>query len=191
MHLPGVPRVKVLFRILPTALLAWGSGGTNAVAADDKETDWPVYLGGKERNLYSSLQQINRDNVSKLEVAWTYETGDKGEYQANNLIVDGVLYTPSPSRKVIALDAATGKELWKWDPAKERSGKGSPRQRGLVYWQNDTGAERRLFTAVGGYLFALDPKTGDVIRSFGENGSINLGSGLNTPGVVYKNTVIV
>ena len=84
-----------------------------------KDFDWPVYLGGKERNLFSPLQQINRQNVSKLEVAWTYETGEKGEYQANNLVVNGILYTPSQTRKVIALDAATGKELWKWDPAKE------------------------------------------------------------------------
>src|SRR5205814_9272089 len=68
--------------------------------------------------------------------------------------------------------------FWKWDPVTERSGKGAPRQRGLVYWQNDTGGERRLFTGVGGFLFALDAKTGEVVRSFGENGSINLGSGL-------------
>jgi quinoprotein glucose dehydrogenase len=162
-----------------------------APGADPQNADWPAYLGGKERSLYSPLQQINRDNIPKLEVAWTYETGDKGEYQANNLIVDGVLFTPSPTRKVIALDAATGRELWKWDPATERSGKGAARQRGLVYWQNETGGERRLFTGVGGFLFALDAKTGEVIRSFGENGSVDLGSGLNTPGVAYKDLLIL
>ncbi len=159
--------------------------------AEPNNVDWPAYLGGKERSLYSPLQQINRGNIPKLEVAWTYETGDKGEYQANNLIVDGVLFTASPTRKVIALDAATGRELWKWNPATERSGKGVPRQRGLVYWQSDTGGERRLFTGVGGYLFALDAKTGEVIRSFGENGSVNLNSGLNTPGVIYKDLLIL
>ena len=156
-----------------------------------KDLDWPVYLGGKERNLYSPLQQINRENVSKLEVAWTYETGEKGEYQANNLIVDGILYTPSQTRKVIALDAATGKELWKWDPATERSGQGRGRQRGLAYWQNETGGERRLFTGVSGFLFALDPKSGKVIRAFGENGSINLGSGLNVPGIIHGDLLIL
>lgn len=162
-----------------------------AQAADLKNADWPEYLGGKERNLYSPLQQINRSNASQLQVAWTYDTGEKGEYQANNLIIDGVLYTPSQSRKVIALEAATGRELWKWDPATERSGKGSPRQRGLMYWQNPDRGERRLFTGVSGYLFALDAKTGEVIRSFGENGSINLESGLNTPGVTYQDLLIV
>jgi quinoprotein glucose dehydrogenase len=181
------------FVALLALVLFIGSGAPKEIAwaAEPQNADWPVYLGGKGRNLYSSLAHINRDNVSQLEVAWTFETGDKGEYQANNLIVDGVLYTPSPSRKVIALGAATGKEIWTWDPAKERSGKGAPRQRGLVYWQNETGGERRLFTGVGGFLFALDAKTGEVIREFGENGTVDLHSGLNTPGVIYKDLLIL
>ena len=159
--------------------------------AHGEDADWPVYLGGKGRDLYSSLEQINRENVSQLEVAWTYETGDAAEYQANNLIVDGVLYTATPTRKVIALNAATGEELWKWDPANEHTGPGRARQRGLVYWENENGGEQRLFTAVKGFLFALDPKTGETIRGFGENGSINLGSGLNTPGVTWQDVLIV
>ena len=163
-----------------------------AFAADAKENaDWRVYLGGKERNLYSSLKQINRDNVAELQVAWSYETGDKAEYQANNLIVDGILYTPTPGRKVVALDAATRAVRWTWDPAKEGPGRGRARQRGLVYWENEEGGERRLFTAVAGILFALDPASGKVIKDFGEEGSIKLGSGLNTPGVTYKDLLIV
>lgn len=172
-------------------LIACGAIGSAALGAESSNADWSEYLGGKGRNLYSPLSHINRDNVSQLEVAWTFETGDKGEYQANNLIVDGVLYTASPSRKVIALDAATGKQLWAWDPVSERSGKGAPRQRGLVYWRNEEGGEQRLFTGVGGFLFALDAKTGEPIREFGENGSINLESGLNTPGVIYQDLLIV
>ncbi|MFT4548378.1 MAG: quinoprotein glucose dehydrogenase [Verrucomicrobiales bacterium] len=159
------------------------------VAAEN--VDWPVYLGGKERNLYSPVDQINRENVSKLEVAWTFESGERGEYQANNLIVGGVLFTPTQSRKVVALDAATGRGIWTWDPAGERSGKGRGRQRGLVFWKSESGGEQRLLTAVGGFLFAIDPKSGETIRGFGENGSISLGSGLNTPGVVYKDLLIV
>ncbi len=185
MHLPRA------FHSLLFACAVWNLAVLPAAGAAPENADWPAYLGGKERNLYSPLEQIDRGNVGQLEVAWTYDTGDKGEYQANNLIVDGVLYTASPARRVIALDAATGKELWKWDPAKERSGKGPARQRGLVYWKSETGTEARLFTGVGGFLFALDAKTGEVIRSFGENGSVNLGSGLNTPGVIYKDMLIL
>jgi len=83
--------------------------GTPA-AASPADVDWTTYLGDKGRSLYSPLQQINSSNVAQLKVAWTYDSGDKGEYQANNLIVAGVLYTASPSRKLIALDAATGRQ---------------------------------------------------------------------------------
>ncbi len=143
----------------------------------------------------------NRGNVAQLEMAWSFDTGEKGEYQANNLIIGGVLYTPTPSRKVIALDAATGRELWRWDPAATPAGVGGRRQRGLIFWQNESGGEQRLFTAVGNFLFALDPKTGRPISGFGESGAIQLGQGLdvegtprvglNTPGVVYKDTMII
>ena len=156
-----------------------------------QDADWAEYLGGKERNLYSSLEQIHRGNISELKVAWTYDTENSAEYQANNLIVGGVVYTPTATRKVVALDAATGKRLWQWDPANEHTGAGSPRQRGLVYWENDSGEEQRLFTGVNGFLFAVDPKTGETIREFGEKGSISLGSGLNTPGVTYNDLLIV
>lgn len=197
MSLSFSPRIASL----QFALIGLSFFSLTAFGASPPNTDWSTYLGGKERNLYSSLQQINRTNITQLEVAWIYETGDKGEYQANNLIIDGVLYTPSPTRKIIALNAATGRELWKWDPSQECSEAGRSRQRGLVYWRNEIGGEQRLFTAVGKYLFALDIKTGTVIRSFGENGSIHLGSGLdtqgtpnvrlNTPGIIYKDLLIL
>src|SRR5687767_13811516 len=97
--------------------------------------DWRVYLGDTASTHYSTLNQIHKGNVANLQVAWTYETGDKGEFQTNNLIIDGVLYTASPSRNVIALNAATGKELWRFDPTKERQDIVGNRQRGLVYWE--------------------------------------------------------
>jgi quinoprotein glucose dehydrogenase len=163
----------------------------SSVADDSQNTGWPVYLGGKERNLYSPLSQINRETVSKLELAWTYDTGGHGEYQANNLIIDGVLYTPTASRVIVALDAATGRELWKWDPEKELAIKGRGRQRGLAYWQNAAGGEKRLFTGVGGFLIAIDKETGKTIQDFGNAGAVTLNSGLNTPGVIYKDLLIL
>ena len=100
--------------------------------ANAQNADWPIYLGGKERNLYSSLDQISKDNATQLEVAWTYETGVDAEYQANNLIIDGVLYTPTQTRKIVARNAATGEEIWVWDPADEHTGAGRARQRGFA-----------------------------------------------------------
>lgn len=180
------------------AVLACLASVSVLAAAD---ADWRTYLGGPQRNLYSPLRQIDRTNVARLAVAWTYDTGEKGEYQANNLVVDGILYSPTPSRRIVALDAATGRERWVWDPAATIAGAGGRRQRGLVYWKSGDGTDRRLFTAVGNFLFALDPRTGQVIPGFGESGAINLGAGLdtdnvprvglNTPGVIYKDLLII
>ena len=159
---PTQPLVKMTYRDT-TPGAGKGEGfrviAVNTAGLRSDEYDWPVYLGGKQRNLYSPLTQINRDNVSRLKVAWTYDTGDKAEYQANNLVVRGVLYTPTQSRKVVALDAATGEVQWIWDPAKEKGiGKGPARQRGLVYWENAQGGQRRIFTGVRNRLIALDPR---------------------------------
>ena len=191
------------FRHSALSFLAVFTSATPLVraSAPPANVGWATYLGDTHRSLYSPLHQINRVNVGQLQVAWTYDTGEKGEYQCNNLVVAGVLYTATQSRRVIALDAATGREIWKWDPARERSAAGGRRQRGLVYWKNESGGEQRLFTASGNYLFALDPHTGQLIPSFGDQGAIQLGSGLdtentprvglNTPGVTYKDTLII
>jgi quinoprotein glucose dehydrogenase len=199
MH-PAAPSCFRLSYPLTLSILCFAASLAGATSPG-VNVDWATYLGDKGRSLYSPLQQINRDNVAQLQVAWTYDTGEKAEYQCNNLVVAGVLYTATSSRRVIALDAATGRELWKWDPASERGGAGGRRQRGLVYWKNESEGEDRLFTAVGNYLFALNPKTGQLIRSFGDNGAIQLGSdldtegtprvGLNTPGVIFKDTLII
>jgi quinoprotein glucose dehydrogenase len=161
--------------------------------------DWRTYLGDNGTTHYSRLDQIDVKNVSRLQVAWTFDTGDKGEFQTNNLIVGGVLYTASPSRKLIALDAASGKEIWRFDPLTERADLVGNRQRGLAYWAN--GDDRRIFTSAGTWLYAVDARTGRVIRTFGDNGSIHLGRGLglggtpaarlNTPGSIYKDLLIV
>ena len=76
----------------------WPSTRTSASAAN---ADWSTYLGDKGRSLYSPLRQINRENVTQLQVAWTYDTGDKGEYQANNLIIKGVLYVPCDDTRIL------------------------------------------------------------------------------------------
>jgi quinoprotein glucose dehydrogenase len=161
--------------------------------------DWRAYLGDEANSHYSPLDQIHRGNVRRLQVAWTYDTGDKGEFQANNLIIDGVLYTASPSRNVIALNAATGKEIWKFDPTKEREGIAGNRQRGVMYWES--GDDRRIFTSAGTWLYALDARNGRLGRSFGANGSIHLGQGMGlegtpttrmtTPGVIYDDLLII
>src|SRR5262245_18334576 len=145
------------------------------VLASDGQRDWPAYGGGNDQTHYSALNQINRDNVGKLQVAWTFDTGDAfpgSEMQCNPLIVDGRLYATTPKMRVIALDAATGKLVWAFDPNEGNKIQGKVRNRGLAYWTD--GREKRLFVAARQYLYCLDASTGKPVPSFGGLGRIDL-----------------
>ena len=172
------------------------TGGTSAV-------DWPVTGGERGNSRYSALDQINTTNVAQLRVAWIYHTGDlpangSGEIQATPIVVAGVLYTTTPALAVIALRAERGTLLWKFDPFARRE-RASHVNRGVVYW-TDGGDRRILFTA-GRRLYALDARTGRPIPTFGDSGSVDLGTGLSraigdaylvatSPGVIYKDLLI-
>ena len=161
-----------------------------------EQHDWAVYGGSPEKDHYSSLAQINRKNVKQLAVAWTFDTDETGGLQTSPLEVEGVLYGITPTQRVFALDAATGKLLWKFDSRI----KGTQPDRGLAYWGD--GKERRILVGVMNFLYALDARTGTPVSSFGENGRIDLREGLGrdpatqsiyltTPGVIYKDLIIV
>jgi quinoprotein glucose dehydrogenase len=177
-----------------TLALALGLGITGSSAASAQQ-DWPAY-GGHDGTHYSSLSQINRDNVKNLAVAWKYDTGEKGGIEATPIIVGKVLYATTPRRSVIALDAATGKLIWKFDFDLP----GFVLTRGVSYWTD--GHQSRILAGARNYLYALDATTGKVIPSFGENGRIDLRKGLRepyeaqsvsltTPGSIYKDLIIV
>jgi len=166
------------------------------VGAGQSTTGWPVYNGGPDGDHYSRLRQINRANVSRLKVAWSFDTGEKGGIQDNPLIVGRTLYVYTPTQKVVALDAATGKLKWKFD-----SGiKGTQPARGVAYWTD--GKRARIFAGVMNFLYCLDAATGKPVASFGESGRIDLRKelrgdyekqsiALTTPGIVYKDLIIV
>jgi quinoprotein glucose dehydrogenase len=164
------------------------------------QTDWRVYNGGPDGDHYSKLTQINRNNVQQLKLAWRYDTGEKGGMQTNPLIVGRTLYGYTPTQKVIALDAATGKLRWKFDSGIS----GTQPARGMAYWADPGrgGKHGRLFAGVMNYLYCLDPQTGKPIESFGENGRIDLRKdlgrdyetqsiALTTPGIIFKDMIIV
>jgi quinoprotein glucose dehydrogenase len=161
-----------------------------------QNVDWPVYNGGRDGDHYSQLKQINRENVAQLKEAWTFDTGEKGGIEVNPLIVGRLLYAATPTQKIIALDAATGKLIWKFDSGIV----GQQPDRGMTWWTD--GKERRLFAGVMNFLYCLDPDTGKPIATFGEDGRIDLRKGLRepyeeqsialtTPGIVYKDLIIV
>ena len=187
-------RIKCL--VFSQAILMLFGAALDAHAQQPRNVDWPVYGGQSAGDHYSPLTQINRQNVAGLRVAWTYDSGEKGGLETSPLVVGGTLYAVTPSQKVVALDAATGRLLWKFD-AKIAS---SQPQRGLSYWTD--GRQSRLFAAVTNFLYALDPVTGEPIPDFGENGKIDLRKNLRgdytqqsialtSPGVIYKELIIV
>jgi quinoprotein glucose dehydrogenase len=164
--------------------------------------DWSVYGGGSESARYSKLNQINRENVRDLEVAWTFDSKDAyrgSEMQCNPLIVNGVLYATTPKVNVIALNAATGKLLWRFDPHQGRKVIGKIRNRGVSYWSD--GKQGRIFVAVRQYLYSLDAKSGKPVPAFGAAGRVDLRENLrpgekemvsmSTPGIIYKDLLIV
>ena len=169
---------------------------TPARSQQRENNDWPVWGGGPENTHYSPLAQINRSNVKKLAAAWTFDTGEQGGLQTSPLIVGSVLYGITPTQKIFALDAATGKLLWKFD-----SGiKGTQPDRGLAFWSS--GKDRRILVGIMNFLFALDAATGKPIAAFGQNGQIDLrrdlgrdpekqSIALTSPGIVYKDLIIV
>ncbi|MFK7935545.1 MAG: PQQ-binding-like beta-propeller repeat protein [Saprospiraceae bacterium] len=172
----------------------------------DNSADWPSYLGGDDSNQYSTLAQINTENVSELQPAWTYRSGDadadnRSQIQCNPLVIDGILYGTSPQLKLFALDAATGKEIWRFDPFGGKYDQfGMGVNRGVTYWSDDS-EQRILFTA-GSFLYAVNAKSGELITTFGEEGRVDLHTGLdrvvddlfivsNTPGIVFEDLLIL
>ena len=165
-------------------------------AAPSGKTDWPVYGGSPENTHYSKLSQINRSNVANLKLAWSYVSGEKGGLQTSPIIVDSVMYAYTPQKEVIALDAASGTLLWKFNPGLS----GSRAERGLSYWTD--GHEKRILAPVVNYLYSLDATTGKPIPTFGEDGRIDLRENLrgdpkeqslyvSSPGSIYKELIIM
>jgi quinoprotein glucose dehydrogenase len=162
------------------------------------DVDWPVN-GGPNNIRYSTLTQVNRANVGQLTVAWTYDSHDAfkdSEMQSNPIVVDGRLYATTPTMQVVALDAATGRELWKYDPSGGSKLQRRFRQRGVTVYQD------RVFVTYKNFLLALDRKTGTPIDSFGHGGRVDLREGLgrppesmtvsaSSPGVIFEGLLIL
>jgi quinoprotein glucose dehydrogenase len=162
-------------------------------------SEWRIYRGGSESNAYSGLQQINRQNVAELAVAWVFQTEDSGPaIQCNPIVVNNIMYITSPALKVMALNPATGELLWKFDPFDGGTAKGV--NRGVTYWE--MGKDKRIFFTAAHYLYALNALNGSIIDSFGINGKVDLRIGLGknpekveiestSPGIIHKNNLII
>jgi len=137
---------------------------------------WQRSHGDNGGMRYSALDQINRDNVTNLQVAWTYHSADtNNSLQCNPIIVGRTLFTPTPGDLVVAVDAVTGTEIWRFKP------EGRPAFRGLIYWPGHGRDSERLLFCAGPYLYAVDPRSGHPLKKFGDGGRIIL-PGVAEPG---------
>ena len=204
--------VKLRFPLIRLLVVLSLATAASAQSAAHENRDWPVYGGAAEGGHYSPLTEINKSNVAKLQVAWTLDTEETGGLQTSPIVVNGVLYGISPSQKIFAVDAATGKLKWKYD-----SGiKGTQPDRGLAFWSsgkqgakngskkasNNSKEDRRIIVGVMNFLYALDADTGQPVATFGDHGRIDLRNDLSrdpatasialtSPAVVYKDLLIV
>lgn len=202
--------IKIIRKGISSALFIAIIGACTNSTKDIDYSGWPVVGGNPTGNKYSSLDQINTENIHELEVAWVYNTGDAdyeahSQIQCNPIIVDGTMYGTTPQLKLIALDAATGKEKWVFTPFQEIEGDkfghfNLNNNRGVAYWTDGKG-ESRIFYATGHYFNSIDVKTGKPDPNFGKNGRIDLHEGLGrdvqdlfitatSAPSVYKNLVI-
>lgn len=167
-------------------------------------TGWDGYLGGADSSQYSALNQIDKSNVGQLELAWEFDVGPLGGghygFRYNPTIVDGVMYVVAPNvpDSLLALDAATGKEIWR------TTFEGRIGNRGVTFWESEDGKDRRLFVLNNGMLRAVDAATGKIIEAFGGADGVDLRAGLSrsdrdkirplqtdNPGRVFGDSIIM
>ena len=217
-------RIKVLSYIKNhLVILAFLLGATtNTVAADQlvgaSKQDWPSYAGAAGGGQYSSLSQINKDNVKELEQAWVYHSGDvsdgadgtaKTPLEVNPILANDMLYICTPFNRVVALDPGTGSEIWSYNPELDKKNTYSKGSycRGVSYWSDSKTLDqqgtcsKRVLSGIGdGRLIAIDGDTGKACSDFGNKGQINLNSfdyrgggsiSLTSAPAIYKDVVIL
>jgi quinoprotein glucose dehydrogenase len=180
--------------VVAAAVGAFALLGTLTVSGQRPYREWRDYAGGPDGSRFVDLNQITKDNVSGLQVAWAYPHGLNA---FNPIYSRGVIYTRGRTNALVALDATTGKEIWVHD---QLSGMAV---RGINYWESRDGRDRRLIFTINDYLQQIDALTGKIIRSFGTNGVVDLREGLGrdpatigrvqsgTPGKVWQNLILL
>ena len=161
--------------------------------AGQRPREWRDYAGGPDSSRFVTATQITKGNVSQLQVAWSYP---QGLSDFNPLVVRDVVYGRAAGDSFVALDAATGRQIWIHEGVKGFN------TRGVIYWESKDGSDRRLIFSANNFLQELDAKTGQPIASFGTNGRVDLRVGLDrdpetvnqqsrTPGRVFENLIIL
>src|SRR5215218_8766398 len=185
--------LQIIGLLLLTCVLS--CRGQQTVMSNYAGKNWMAFAGDDSKSRYSTLRQVNKENVKKLHLVWTYRSGDSSQargtiVQCNPLVVEGTMYGTTPGLKLVALNGATGNRLWQWDPfaqavikelgTKEsiniQPGLGYWVNRGVVWWQK--GNDTRIYYSCGPYLFALQAATGKIVTAFGNEGKVDIRQGL-------------
>jgi quinoprotein glucose dehydrogenase len=184
-----------------SALIALAAASCAAAqTGKTSHASWRDYGGAPDSAQYSELAQIDRSNAGRLEVAWSYSTGDNNPYSFNPIVVDGVMFVLAKNNSIVALDAATGAEIWTHPAEPDTT---IITNRGINYWESKDRSDRRLLFASNHSLHAIDARTGRLILTFGDSGSVDLKQGLDrdpaslrlvqstTPGRVFEDLLIL
>ncbi len=184
------------------AVLAFAAAtlSCDASAQSQAHRTWSNYEGAPDAAQYSALDQINRSNVRRLQIAWKYPTGDGNKYLFNPIVVDGVMYVLAQQNSIVALDATTGRELWVHKTAAQTR---LITNRGINYWESADRSDRRLLFSSNNFLQEIDARTGKSILQFGVHGLVDLRAELgrdpksltlvqsSTPGQVFENLIVL
>lgn len=169
----------------------------NTESSSYNHSTWSQYGGSPDQSKYFDAAEITRQNVSQLEVAWTYSTEDNIPYMFQPIVVDTVMYVLGKNSSLIALSIVTGKEIWIHTNLQGLT------RRGLNYWESQNRKERRLVFTLNNSIQEIDAITGKSIRSFGEDGYVDMRVGLDRdpgsirrmqsmmPGVIYDDLLII
>ncbi len=176
-----------------------------------ENSTWEVYLGSASSSHYSSLNQIDTANVQRLVPAWTFRTGDadtarSSQMQCNPIIIDSIMYVTSPTLKLFAIHAGTGRKIWEFNPDSLYRNRSFwhfiiTNNRGVTYW-TDGKKDKRIFFVTGSILNCVNAETGELIESFGDKGikdlHEDLGRNVNdlvvvatSPGIIYRDIYII
>ncbi|MEZ5284898.1 MAG: PQQ-binding-like beta-propeller repeat protein [Vicinamibacterales bacterium] len=168
-----------------------------AVRVQRPSVNWADFGGTPDNARHVALSQIDKSNLDRLGVAWSYPTQDTTAYVFNPVVVDNVAYVLARNDSLVALDASTGREIWIHENLKGIA------PRGINYWESADRSDRRLLFQMNSYLQAIDARTGKSILTFGTDGAVNLREGLrrdpaalvkvqsSNPGKVYENLIIL
>jgi quinoprotein glucose dehydrogenase len=180
------------FRTIPAATRDELSPSLEAPGSAATFSRWTRSQGDNGARRYSALTQITKENVRDLAVAWTFRAGDgAANIQCTPIVVDGVMFMPTPGRAIVAVDAATGMEVWrrKLEGPRNRL-QDTPARRGLVYWPGEGTHPARLLFGFGDWIYALDPKTGEPVKEFGGDGRAAIATGATAAGAVFQHVFV-